>query len=181
MNFYRSRESRYYLSVTGKTLWSWRNFSQEVWIIPRLLSFVILSHFVSISGRKMVKVNESKQDDLHGHWPQSSLPSDDGSFVVLGRSPPQELNTQFTSNMSQQPTVCPAPPPHNSYPGSLPHLESQVCVCRFLIFTPAFVLSFVSNMKFQKNCDIQSMSMIMFLISRPLICLVIRKVLDMQG
>ncbi|XP_021932009.1 optineurin isoform X2 [Zootermopsis nevadensis] len=73
----------------------------------------------------MVKVNESKQDDLHGHWPQSSLPSDDGSFVVLGRSPPQELNTQFTSNMSQQPTVCPAPPPHNSYPGSLPHLESQ--------------------------------------------------------
>jgi hypothetical protein len=69
----------------------------------------------------MVKVNESMRED----GPQSSL-SVEESFVVLERSPPQELNNQFTSYMSEQSTVYPVGTPHNSYTGGLPRLESQV-------------------------------------------------------
>lgn len=66
-------------------------------------------------------MNESMQED----GPQSSL-SVDESFVVLERSPPQELNNQFASHMSEQSTVYPAGAPHNSYTGGLTCLESQV-------------------------------------------------------
>ncbi|XP_069682228.1 optineurin-like isoform X2 [Periplaneta americana] len=71
----------------------------------------------------MVKVNESKHEDLHG--PQSSM-SSDGSFVVLERSPPQQPSSQFLPQPQQQSMVCPPVPPHNSYVGDLPRLESQV-------------------------------------------------------
>lgn len=67
-----------------------------------------------------MKVNESMRED----GPQSSL-SVEESFVVLERSPPQELNNQFTSYMSEQSTVYPVGTPHNSYTGGLPRLESQ--------------------------------------------------------
>jgi hypothetical protein len=73
----------------------------------------------------MVKVNESKHEDVHEHGPQSSM-SSDGSFVVLERSPPQESSSQFASHVTQQPTGCSAVPPHNSYIAGLSQLEIQV-------------------------------------------------------
>jgi hypothetical protein len=70
-----------------------------------------------------VKVNESVREE----GPQSSL-SVDESFVVLERSPPQELNNQFASFMSEQSTVYPAVTPHNSHTGGITRAESQVSV-----------------------------------------------------
>jgi hypothetical protein len=81
----------------------------------------------------MVKVNENKNEDLNEHGPQSSVFSDDGSFVVLERTPPQEPNTEFASHVSQQPTLCPALPAYNSNARGLPRQESHVSVYRFLI------------------------------------------------
>jgi hypothetical protein len=52
--------------------------------------------------------------------------STDESFVVLERSPPQELNDQFSSHMLQQPPVYSAIPTRNSYTGGLTRLEGQV-------------------------------------------------------
>ena len=69
----------------------------------------------------MVKVNESTRED----GPQSSL-SVEESFVVLERSPPQEVNDQFASHMPEQSTVYPAGAPHNSSMAGLTRLEGQV-------------------------------------------------------
>ena len=71
----------------------------------------------------MVKVNESVREE----GPPSSL-SVDESFVVLERSPPQELNNQFASFMSEQSAVYPAVSPHNSYTGGITRTECQVSI-----------------------------------------------------
>jgi len=70
-----------------------------------------------------VKVNESVPEE----GPPSSL-SVDESFVVLERSPPQELNNQFASFMSEQSTVYPAVSPHNTFTGGITCMESQVSI-----------------------------------------------------
>lgn len=87
-----------------------------------------------------MKVNESKREDLYGQDPQSSLLSDDGSFVVLERSPPEEPVSEFVPYMSQQSTVFPSVMLHNNYTGGLPRLESQVRFFenRYLNCTPTF-------------------------------------------
>jgi hypothetical protein len=69
-----------------------------------------------------VKVNESVPEE----GPHSSL-SVDESFVVLERSPPQELN-QYASFMSEQSAAFPVVPPQNSYTGSITRTESQVSI-----------------------------------------------------
>jgi hypothetical protein len=71
----------------------------------------------------MVKVNESVPEE----GPHSSL-SVDESFVVLERSPPQELNNQFASFMSEQSTAYPAVSPHNTYTGGVTRMETQVSI-----------------------------------------------------
>jgi hypothetical protein len=96
---------------------------------------VILIHGLSVLVKKMVKVNESKPEDLLEHGPQSCL-SIDESFVVLERSPSQESNDQFASHMLQQSPVCPAVPPHNSYTGGLSRLESQVSTAIQILTSP---------------------------------------------
>ena len=87
----------------------------------------------------MVKVNESGREE----GPQSSL-SVDESFVVLERSPPQELNSQFASFMSEQST---AVSPHNTYTGGITRMESQVSiVLHCAVFShPQVLLEGVSN------------------------------------
>jgi hypothetical protein len=70
-----------------------------------------------------VKVNESVREE----GPSSSL-SIDESFVVLERSPPQELNNQFASFMSEESTVHPPVSPHNTYTGGVTRMESQVSI-----------------------------------------------------
>jgi hypothetical protein len=82
----------------------------------------------------MVKVNESKPEDLLEHGPQSYL-SIDESFVVLERTS-QESNDEFASHMLQQPPVCPLVPPHGSYTGGLSRMEGQVST----ILTQRFML-----------------------------------------
>jgi hypothetical protein len=82
----------------------------------------------------MVKVNESKPEDLLEHGPQSYSSIDD-SFVVLERTS-QESNDEFASHMLQQPPVCPAVPPHGNYTGGLSRMEGQVGT----ILTPRLIL-----------------------------------------
>jgi len=71
----------------------------------------------------MVKVNENVREE----GPPSSL-SVDESFVVLERSPSQELNSQFASLMSEQSAVYPAVSPHNTHTGGITRMESQVSI-----------------------------------------------------
>jgi hypothetical protein len=71
----------------------------------------------------MVKVNESVREE----GPSSSL-SIDESFVVLERSPPQELSNEFASFMSEQSTAYPAVSPHNTYTGGITRMENQVSI-----------------------------------------------------
>jgi hypothetical protein len=71
----------------------------------------------------MVKVNESVREE----GPHSSL-SVDESFVVLERSPPQELNNQYESFMSEQSTTYAVVTPQNSYAGGITRMDSQVSV-----------------------------------------------------
>jgi len=67
----------------------------------------------------MVKVNESVREE----GPPSSL-SVDESFVVLERSPSEEVN-QFASFLSEQSTVYPTVSPHNTNTGGTTRMESQ--------------------------------------------------------
>jgi hypothetical protein len=95
---------------------------------------VILVHGLSVLGKKMVKVNESKPEDLSERSPQSYL-SIDESFVVLERTS-QASNDEFASYMLQQPPVCPAVPPHGIDTGGLSVMEGQVS----MILTPKLLL-----------------------------------------
>lgn len=88
-----------------------------------------------------MKVNESVVEE----GPHSSL-SVDESFVVLERSPPQELNNQYASFMSEQSTAYAVVTPQNSYTAGVTRMESQVSIlllCR--VFASHMFLQGVSE------------------------------------